>query len=154
MASKKTAKPRASTVDALVRRLEAIAHQIDVPYPHWLGGQNADQGPSYCLECAQKHVAAGDAEFVDGGWQQDNDGCCHCEDCGALLDYTLTECGVEDELSYFRSARLRRKLAPETAYHLSRLLEHHREHPEVLVIVPKVQALMARAKARAKARVA
>ena len=133
----------ALTVKEAVVRLEQIANAEDVPYPHWLGG-DADQGPSYCHECAQKQVDSGNGEFVDGGWPQDSDGSCHCEDCGRLLDYTLTDYGVGDELSHFKGIRLRGKLTPGTAYHLARLLEHHSEHPKVKSILPKVRRALAR----------
>ncbi len=132
-------------VDELVSRLDVLARQIEVPYPHWLGGDGADQGPSYCHDCAQIQVKAGNAEFIDGGWPQENDGCCHCEGCGRLLDYTLTDYGVEEELSHFKGDRMRRVMHPETAYHLARLLECHREHPEVLTLVPRVERSLCRA---------
>lgn len=125
-------------VQTAVRLLERVASAVEIPYPHWLGGDGADQGPSYCRDCASKRVAAGEAEFVDGGWMQDNDGCCHCEDCGRLLDYTLTDYGVEEELSHFKNDRMRGSVSPELAYHLARVLEQHREHPEVLTLLPKV----------------
>lgn len=129
---------------AVVQRLDAIARPAEIPYPCWLGGDDADQGPSYCRECAQKHVDAGHAAFVDGGWPQDNDGCCHCEDCGRLLDYTLTEYGVQEEYDHFKRDRLRRKMTPELAYHLARLLEAHDQQPEVLRLLPKVRRALAR----------
>ncbi|KRG71789.1 hypothetical protein ABB27_02595 [Stenotrophomonas terrae] len=134
----------AVSVQEAVDRLEQIASAVRVPYPHWLGGGEADQGPSYCHECAMKAVNADRGEFVDGGWSQDNDGCCHCHDCRRLLDYTLTDYGVSEELDHFRSTRLRGALDAETAYHLARLLEHYSEHPEVKAILPKVRRALAR----------
>lgn len=133
-----------AAVGAVLARLGGLANQIVVPYPHWLGGDGADQGPSYCRECAQAHVDNGDAEFIDGGYQQDNDGCCHCEDCGRLLDYTLTDYGVEEELEHFKGDRMRRVVSPELAYHLTLVLTTHHVHPEVLVLVPKVQRALSR----------
>lgn len=123
-------------VDEVLGRLEKIAATIEVPYQHWLGG--ADQGPSYCFDCATKKVEAGDAEFVDGGWQQEDDTCRHCEDCGRLLEYSLTNEGVESELEHFTGARFDRVIGPELAYHLARVLEQHEYHPAVLKILPKV----------------
>ena len=131
-------------VRAVVRQLERVASASEIPYPHWLGGDDADQGESYCFDCANKKVVGGEAEFVDGGWMQDNDGCCHCEDCGRLLDYTLTDYGVKEELSHFKSDRMRRKLSPELAYHLARVLEHNETHPEVLALLPKVNRALNR----------
>lgn len=139
---------RAASIDVQVvlHRLGLVASTAEVPYPHWLGGDGADQGPSYCRDCASKLVAAGEAEFVDGGWMQDNDGCCLCEECGRLLDYTLTDYGVEEELSHFKSVRLRGAMSPELAYQLSRVLEQHHEHPEVLALLPKTCRALDRSK--------
>ncbi len=129
-------------VDSVLARLNALAAAAEVPYPHWLGGDEADQGPSYCAECAHEQVVAGNAEFVDGGWPQDNDGCCHCEDCGRLLDYTLTDYGVQEEMEHFKGSALVAPIEPELAYHLARLLEHHDSHPEVLAILADVRAAL------------
>lgn len=132
-----------SDVSAVIDRLDAVASLIDVPCPHWLSGDDVDQGPSYCYECATKHVSAGKAESVDGGWQQDSDRCCHCEDCGRLLDYTLTDHGIREELSHFKQDRLQGPMSPERSCHLSRILEQHRDHPEVLCLLPKVERALA-----------
>lgn len=134
----------ALSIDTALMRLNEIARGAEVPYPHWLGGDGADQGPSYCRECAEKAVAAGKADFVDGGWHQENDCCCHCEDCGRLLDYTLTKHGVMEELGHFRACRLRGKLDADTAYHLARILEQHDDHPEVKQLLPRVRRALAR----------
>ena len=125
-------------VELAVRRLDQVALAADIPYPHWLGGTGADQGPSYCHDCASKRVEAGEGEFVDGGWPQDNDGSCQCEDCGRTLDYTLTEYGVEEEMEHFTRRRLRGAINPLLAYALARVLEQHRRQPEVLRLLPKV----------------
>lgn len=129
---------------AVLARLESIAAGVEAPYPRWLGGYDVDQGPSYCYDCAAKRVEAGEAQSVDGGWPQDCDTCCHCEDCGRLLAYTLTEWGVGQELVHFASDALDREVTPELAYHLARVLEQHGEHPDVLGLVPKVGAALAR----------
>jgi len=129
-------------VEATLLRLEKVASALQVPYPHWLGGEHVDQGPSYCRPCAEAKVAAGEAESVDGGWQQDNDGCCHCETCGCLLHYTLTDYGIEEELRHFNSQPAPCDVTPEVAYHLARVLEQHHYHPSVAALVPVVsQAL-------------
>ena len=129
---------------AVLGRLDDIARAADVPYPRWLSGYGADQGLSFCTSCAEKRVAAGEAESVDGGWPQDNDGCCHCEDCGRLLDYTLTDYGVTEEMGHFRGDKLERDMTPELAYHLARVLEHHAERPDVLELLPKISGALAR----------
>lgn len=128
--------------ETILDALDAIA--ADPPYPHWLDGDEADQGISYCRPCAEQAVSQGHGESVDGGWAQDNDTCCHCEECGCLLDYTLTDYGVRSEFEHFRRDRLRRKMNPDVAYYLARVIEHHREHPEVLRLLPKVSRALAR----------
>ena len=125
-------------VNEIIQALDSFAS--DPPYPRWLGGDAADQGPSYCLECASKKVDSGEggAEFVDGGWSQESDGCCHCESCGLLLDYTLTDYGVGAELEHYLQHPPRAPISNDEAYHLSRLIENHIHHPEVLSLLPVV----------------
>ena len=122
----------------LIDRLNQIASVIDVPAPHWLSGGGADEGISYCIKCAKENAA--EDVLVDGGWVQESDSCCHCEVCGTLLDYSLTDAGVGSELEHFSVNGIKTPSDPETAYHLSRLLEHHIETPGVLVLVPIVTA--------------
>lgn len=110
------------------------ASTLDVPYPHWLGGENVDQGPSYCRACADAKVAAGEAEYVDGGWQQDDDNCCHCEVCQRLLEYNLTEYGFATELEHYRSNPPAAPLDPEDAFHIAKVLECDPENAEAVAI--------------------
>lgn len=97
---------------------------LDPPYQRWLAGDHADAGPSYCQECAEKAVAAGDGEFVDGGWPGDqSDTCEHCESCGCLLHYCLTDYGVESELAHFAEFPPKAPISRELAYHAARVIE-------------------------------
>ena len=114
--------------------LNAHAGSLDVPFPHWIGGDDADQGPSYCRSCAEAEVAAGRAEYVDGGWQQENDGCCHCETCGRLLEYTLTEYGASEEIDHYSGAELMGPISPEDAFHIAKMLEHDESNHQALSI--------------------
>lgn len=114
--------------------LNAHANSLDVPFPHWIGGADADQGPSYCRSCAEAEVAAGRAEYVDGGWQQENDGCCHCETCGRLLDYTLTEYGASEEIDHYMGTELAGPISPEDAFHIAKMLEQDETNPQALSI--------------------
>lgn len=105
------------------RRLERYSGIEPAPLC-WLGGDEVDQGPSYCPDCADKHVQAGRASFVDGGWPSSGeDGCIHCYDCGCILDYSLTPSGVSEELFHFASVRFRGRLSKERAFHIARLLD-------------------------------
>jgi len=119
---------------AVLLVLSAHASSLDVPFPHWIGGDDADQGPSYCRPCAEAEVAAGRAEYVDGGWQQENDGCCHCETYGCLLEYTLTEYGASEEIDHYQSAELKGSILPEDAFHIAKMLEHDESNPQALSI--------------------
>lgn len=130
-------------IDEALEALNKIAADIEVPYQHWLGGDNADQGPSYCRPCAERAVASGKAEFVDGGYQQDDDGCSHCDDCGRLLEYSLTEHGAAAELEHFLASAPSAPISPDCAFHLIKLLECHNESPEVLELLPTVVAALA-----------
>lgn len=114
--------------------------EFDPPYEYWLGGDDVDQGPSYCTQCAEKQVTAGNAQFVDGGWLTEHDGCCHCDTCGQLLDYTLTDHGVESEIYHF--AENPPGTDSETIFHLLRLLEAAPDDAQVQsIICPVVNQL-------------
>lgn len=126
-------------IDEAIGQLDQLALGGDFPFPHWVGGDDVDQGPSYCRACADAKVEAGEAEYVDGGWPQEEDGCCHCEACGRLLDYTLSDYGVEQELDHYLVTPPKSPLGAEEAYHLSRLLENYHEHPAVLALLPAVE---------------
>lgn len=120
----------------LIDKLNQIASEIDVQFPYWLSGGGADEGLSFCFECANKNVS--DDVEVNGGWVQDSDSCCHCEECGILLDYNLTEVGVASELEHFIANGITSPVNPEIAYHLLGLLEHHLESSAVLALVPSI----------------
>lgn len=126
-------------IDEVIGALDRLALGGDFPFPHWLGGDVVDQGPSYCRACADKKVVAGEAEHIDGGWQQEEDGCCHCEECGRTLDYTLSDCGVNGELEHYLSNPPKSPLCAQEAYHLSRVLENYHHLPAVLALLPATE---------------
>lgn len=130
-------------IDKAIEALEKIAAAVETPYQHWLGGDDADQGQSYCRPCAEKKVAEGKGEFIDGGYQQDSDVCSHCDDCGRLLEYNLTESGVVAELEHFRLNAPSAPVSAECAFHLVKLLEHHNDNPDVLELLPAVVGALA-----------
>lgn len=125
-------------IDKVLEVLTKIAADVDAPYPHWLLGDDADQGLSYCHPCAEKAITEGKAEFVDGGYPQDSDGCSHCGDCGRLLEYSLTESGVAAELEHYLSSAPSAPVSPECAFHLIKLLECHNDNSDVLELLPAV----------------
>ncbi|MCH4880191.1 hypothetical protein EQV97_22805 [Pseudomonas sp. TMW22090] len=118
------------------------ARSLDVPFPHWIGGDSVDQGPSYCRSCADAEVTAGRAEYVDGGWQQENDGCCHCETCGQLLEYTLTEYGAGEEVDHYLGAEFSGPISPEDAFHIAKMLEHDETNLQALSIAMRAAELI------------
>lgn len=97
--------------------IRALARQISPPNACWIGPD--DTGEDFCPECAEKRVA-GTKNFVDGGWscQSESDGCRHCADCGQLLTYSLSKCGLEEEVEHFAMCGVPAHPSPETAYHL------------------------------------
>lgn len=111
---------------------------IQPEYPCWMA--NGDAGPSYCFACATKK-AAETGDEVDGGYRRyENDGCCHCDICGVLLDYTLTEYGVSEELDHYERRRFRAPLHPEDAYHVGCLLRDAPENPNVIRVAKRFVA--------------
>lgn len=74
---------------------------------HWVHGDDADEGLSYCLECCRVEVARLKAEnpkgdyAVAGGWGTDGDHTPFCETCGKRLSNTLTDYGAEEEFDHF-----------------------------------------------------
>lgn len=125
--------------------LRLHASTLDVPYPHWLGGDGVDQGPSYCRACADAEVAAGKAEYVDGGWQQDDDTCCHCEVCQELLEYNLTEYGASAELDHYTANPPTAPISPETAFHIMKMLEHDENNAEAIAVAVAAAQLITEA---------
>lgn len=121
-----------------VRVLDAYA-DMSPKNPCWLDGDDANAGLSYCRDCAEKAVAAGDGDSVDGGWDwQKSDGCVHCETCGALLGYVLTEYGVEEELDHFSQDKsITTPLSKDVAFHVARVLEAAPEDSRAIAVASK-----------------
>lgn len=117
----------------------------------WLGGRDADQGPSFCPDCAEKRVLSGQAEFVDGGWSSGEDHCVHCEDCGRELDYNLTAEGVSQEVCNFAHRRLRAPLNKHAAFHIARVLFAAPNDPDVKRLAVRAQNALAKSAALSRA---
>lgn len=119
-----------ATIQQLLDKLRPIADSALVLSQHWIGG-SVNEGGSYCQSCAEAQIAilkkaSPDKDFfLDGGWEaHESDSCVHCQTCCALLEYTLTDYGVDYELDHY-SRHMRRKgpLSPEEAYHIVAALE-------------------------------
>ncbi len=82
---------------------------------HWIHGANeysdigCDEGTDFCRPCAAIKIA----EIVgahperevslDGGWGSEHDTPPYCDTCGAKLQGSLTNYGVDQELEHFES---------------------------------------------------
>lgn len=103
-----------------------------------------DETETYCHACVVK-IAAG-REFSGYGCAAEQDGCLHCDKCGKLLDYVLTDHGALEELSHFKTVRFRRDkpLDRDTAYHLARLIAARDHDMDVVLIAAKAIRCMKR----------
>lgn len=87
------------------------------PYVHWVINKDGyDEEGDFCPECVIGELVRvvteqgrvdeddDDTRTIYEYPATEDDGCRHCETCGALLDYTLTNYGVENELDHFSDA--------------------------------------------------
>lgn len=107
---------------------------LDVPPPYWLSGVDALASFLYCRSCVEKVAAEYAHAGVDGGYGGESDSCRHCENCGRLLDYTLTDDGAGEEIAHFRTVTFTKPLSFDEAYHVARLLEAAEDDPEAIAI--------------------
>lgn len=99
---------------AYYERFDELKRMVDQrasipPYAYFIMGPygDHDEGLDYCWDCLQGHLPA-DLEVGEhwgGGYVMESDGGARCEDCGKLLDYTLTDYGVATELAHFEQSR-------------------------------------------------
>lgn len=122
---------------AVIAALQPLADAAGAEDHHWIHGD--DEGLSWCRKCAEKRIAELRAEkpskdiCLDGGYDwPTSDGCAHCEDCGALLVYVLTDYGAQSELAHFEENGIgEAPLDPETAFHIQAMVnafEYSRDH--------------------------
>lgn len=99
-------------------------------YPYWfvgevgIGDEKYDGGFSFCRDCILALLPNMDlGEDYDGGFLCESDGCEHCEKCGKLLQYTLTDYGVDGELNHFVESPPSKDelLNGDTCYELGRI---------------------------------
>ncbi len=116
------------SVHSFVELLRKKAKGISPPNPWWIAGGD-DEATDYCRPCAEKALVAAkdgltseEAENLTlaGGYVGEEDSRAHCESCGKLLDYTLTNYGVDSELDHFEREGIRND--PEEAYLILRIL--------------------------------
>lgn len=87
--------------------LSACEHKLSQrekvpPPPYWFCNDGDDEGLSYCHDCIL--LLRPNAVWLEdyrGGYAYEEDGSEICENCHCLLDYTLTDYGVDNELDHF-----------------------------------------------------
>lgn len=78
---------------------------------------------SYCPDCANLIEAATGYEFDGGHYSPPlSDNCEHCEKCGVVLHYILSENGLVNEITHYLESESASSLNAEEAYHLYRML--------------------------------
>lgn len=98
-----------------------LARQANAQSAYWLEDDAGEwiDSVDYCKACATKQKADRDDVHVCGPMQfEEADSCRHCETCGTLLDYRLTQFGVREESRHFIDNGVRYPLTPVEAYHL------------------------------------
>ena len=99
------------TFDA-IRQILAKYDSADVRPHHWIHNHPNGAAESYCDQCIDRAVAKARKEFPkehkefpierDGGYDsQESEGVQRCETCGKLVEYTLLEGGVREEIAHF-----------------------------------------------------
>lgn len=88
----------------LHERLSEIKHYLgsraaSPERPYW----GFEESELHCWDCVKTVFSDqyGETGGWDGGFACEEDGCCRCEKCGKLLQYSLTDYGVESELAHF-----------------------------------------------------
>jgi hypothetical protein len=115
--------------DTLESWLRPIAAKATTEYLCWIRTENNDSEENYCRACADLKVAeliAAGADpretLVDGGWGgNEEDSQPSCETCGVLLECTLTEYAVQEELAHYREHCA--GYTPESVYCLLQMVE-------------------------------
>ena len=60
--------------------------------------------------------------IIDGGWSTEHDSAPFCEGCGRLLEGSLTNYGISEEVEHFAAFRFR-KMTPIRAFELERIFD-------------------------------
>lgn len=121
----------------LMAKLEDFIADFDVPLPYWVadGNDDGNDGGVYCRDHAVVAVAkAGGDAILDGGWSLESDGCRHCETCSRVLQYSLTNYGIDSEISHFLGNQPTKPLGEEEAYHIERILCAAPDNPDALQV--------------------
>jgi len=92
---------------------------------YWFCGENDDEGESLCYDCIHAVPRVPVSEYGDeicSGAYGESDGSEHCQECGKLLSYTLTDYGVNSEMRYFLDAESKWDWnSPDDCFELARI---------------------------------
>ena len=81
-------------------RIELDKREEAAPPSYYL--PDNDDGNQYCWECLKKLFP--DDDWGGGAYSVEYDSCMHCETCGRVLSYVLTNYGAKEELEHFSPA--------------------------------------------------
>jgi hypothetical protein len=124
--------PTKITYESLQEWVEATVKDADPQSPYWFMHNAANECGLFCFDCGEerrlKLIAENQGkpdvlellEHLDGGWPLESDGCAHCDTCGQLLDYSLTNWGQRSEFDHFAKHGIEN--TPEAAYHIAAML--------------------------------
>lgn len=93
------------TTEDLIQWLRPTLDRSPAVPMHWIHG--ADEGFSWCAECAEKEIKKlrrknPSKEYIlDGGWSIEEDSQQFCEGCRRELDCSYTDYAIESELDHF-----------------------------------------------------
>jgi hypothetical protein len=112
------------TAEAFTEWLRPVAAKAKTANLCWIRTVQGDLDEEYCRDCADvkmaELIAAGadpEETHVDGGWGGgESDSPERCETCGIILETTLTDYAVEEELGHFSTNSFNQ--SSETAHEL------------------------------------
>ena len=127
-------KPKKLTRRWLTRWADKMADKADVEKPHWFIHNAGGEERTYCFDCGEKRrqelIATNQGkpevlrllDRLDGGFSTECDSCEHCETCGQLLDYSLTDYGAKSEWDHFQEHGINLSSA-DCGYHIQTVLQ-------------------------------
>jgi hypothetical protein len=133
--SRNRTKPAKTSRPWLTRWADRLVARIYVQEPYWFIHNAGGEGGTFCFDCGEERRKELLRKFshdpetapllsrLDGGRAMECDSCEHCDKCGILLAYSLTNCGAESEWDHFLENGIH-LASPEVAYHVQAILEH------------------------------
>ena len=105
------------------------SHESSPEPPYWFHNHEdevpdnlPDEAESLCYKCIHKLLPiAKIGHHFGGGYCNPSDGCVHCVECGVLLQYELTDYGLENELSHWEDCPPDKNSNGDEYYHLARI---------------------------------